>query len=77
MCQISEMKGEMSVQNDISRIRYALHSLYSSALADDWVWLPNTGSLFAGRTPLEYMVEGGSPAVLAVRQLLEARMVGN
>lgn len=54
----------------------ALNVLYSEALADEWVRLPNTNPLFAGGTPLQYLVRGGLPAMLNVRRLLDARRAG-
>lgn len=54
----------------------ALHVLYSEGLADRWVLLPNTHRLFAGSTPLEFMVRGGLPAMQTVRRLLDARRAG-
>jgi hypothetical protein len=54
----------------------ALGLLYSDALADRWVHLPNTNRLFAGATPLAYMVKGGVPAIHTVRRLLDARRAG-
>ena len=53
----------------------ALNTLYSQKLADAWILLPNTNPMFAGDTPLAYMVEGGQPAMMRVRQLLDARRV--
>ena len=54
----------------------ALHVLHSEALADEWVRLPNRNVLFGGRTPLEFMIRGGLPAMLTVRRLLDARRAG-
>jgi hypothetical protein len=53
----------------------ALNILYSQKLADAWISLPNTNPMFAGDTPLAYMVKGGQPAMMRVRQLLDARRV--
>jgi hypothetical protein len=53
----------------------ALNTLYSQKLADAWISLPNTNPMFAGDTPLSYMVKGGQPAMMRVRQLLDARRV--
>lgn len=53
----------------------ALNTLYSQKLADAWISLPNTNSMFAGETPLAYIVKGGQPAMTRVRQLLDARTV--
>jgi len=54
----------------------ALNILYSTKLADAWVQLPNSNPIFGGRTPLAYMVKGGLPSMLRVRQLLDARRGG-
>src|SRR5512142_2920673 len=54
----------------------ALNILYSEALADAWVTRPNTNPVFAGDSPLAYMVRGGLPALQAVRRLLDARRAG-
>lgn len=51
----------------------ALNTLYSEKLADSWISLPNTNPMFSGETPLSYMVKGGQPAMMRVRQLLDAR----
>src|ERR1039458_2921610 len=54
----------------------ALNILYSAKLADAWVQLPNSNPIFSGQTPLAYMLRGGLPAMLRVRQLLDARRGG-
>jgi hypothetical protein len=54
----------------------ALNVLYSEALADRWIHLPNTNRIFGGATPLDYMIRGGVPALLTVRRLLDARRAG-
>ena len=51
----------------------ALNILYSRKLADAWVSLPNSNPMFSGEPPLTYMVHGGVPALVRVRQLLDAR----
>jgi len=66
----------------LTRISYlvgifkALNVLYDEALADAWVRLPNTNPIFAGDTPLAYMIRGGLPALQVVRRLLDARRAG-
>jgi len=55
----------------------ALNILYSQKLADAWISLPNTNPMFAGDTPLAYMMKGGVPAILRVRQLLDSRRGGH
>lgn len=54
----------------------ALHILHSRGLADEWVHLPNSNPVFAGQTPLAYMIRGGLPAMQTVRRLVDARRAG-
>jgi len=54
----------------------ALNILYSRKLADAWVALPNSNPMFGGGSPLSHMKRGGIPAILRVRQLLDARRGG-
>jgi Protein of unknown function (DUF2384) len=69
-------------QDKLTRISFlvgifkALNILYSRKLADAWVQLPNTNLMFAGQTPLVFMLRGGLPAMMRVRQLLDARRGG-
>jgi len=66
----------------ITRISYllgiykSLHILYGDQLADEWIHLPNTNPVFAGRSPLAYMLGGGLLAMQNVRKLLDARRGG-
>jgi len=66
----------------ITRISYllgiykSLHILYGDKLADEWVQLPNTNPVFAGRAPLAFMLGGGLLAMQSVRRLLDARRGG-
>ena len=66
----------------LTRISYligifkALNILHSRKLADEWVRLPNSNPIFAGETPLAYMIRGGLPAMQTVRRLLDARRAG-
>lgn len=66
----------------LTRISYligmfkALHILHGRRLADEWVQLPNNNPIFAGQTPLAFMMRGGLPAMQTVRRLLDARRAG-
>src|SRR5690349_7289103 len=66
----------------ITRISYlvgiykALHILHGNKLADEWVQLPNSNAMFAGSTPLAFMMAGGLLAMQSVRRLLDARRGG-
>lgn len=54
----------------------ALNILYGEKLADAWITLPNANPMFGGDSPLNYVKKGGIPALLRVRQLLDARRGG-
>ena len=54
----------------------ALNILYSEKLADSWMQLPNSNSIFKGEAPLTYIRAGGIPALQTVRRLLDARRGG-
>lgn len=54
----------------------ALNLLFPPPLAHVWVARANTHPMFAGATPLAYMIAGGIPAMVRVRQLLDARRGG-
>lgn len=49
-----------------------LHVYFGNELADDWITLENDGPLFGGETPLEFMLEGGIPAIIRVRDYVDA-----
>lgn len=77
-----EMKRDpsrMCSADELTRISYligifkALNVLHGTTLADAWIRLQNTNRLFGGGTPLEYMAQGGIPAMDQVRRLLDAR----
>ncbi len=55
----------------------ALHILYAEdRFADGWVKIPNTNPLFAGNTPIEFMVGGDVDSLYTVRRLLDGRRGG-
>jgi hypothetical protein len=66
----------------LTRISYligiykGLRILHSDPVANEWVHLPNRNPIFAGQTPLAYMVRGGLPAMQIVRRLVDARRAG-
>ena len=53
-----------------------LNIIYSKKLADRWIQLPNENPMFEGETPLTYMIKGGLPSMVRVRQLLDSRRGG-
>lgn len=54
----------------------ALHALHPGPLADEWPSRPNSNPLFHGRTPVQAMIDGGIPAMVQVRALLDGRRGG-
>lgn len=54
----------------------ALHALHPGPLADEWPRRPNTNALFSGKTPVQAMIDGGIPAMVQVRALLDGRRGG-
>ena len=69
--------GELS-QDQLTRMSaliglyQGLHVYFGIELADDWVKLKNDGPLFGGTTPLDFMLEGGIPAIIRVRDYIDA-----
>lgn len=49
-----------------------LRLVFSEPLADEWVRLPNQGAVFGGLAPLDLMIRGGIPAMVRVRQHVDA-----
>lgn len=80
--EFKKRPGRVLNEDRLRRISYligifkALNILYGTQLADSWVQLANTNPLFSGRTPLAYMLEGGTLAMEFVRRLLDARRGG-
>ena len=74
--------GKSLDQDKLMRISYligifkSLNILYSQRLADQWMQRPNSNPIFAGRTPLDYILRGGTPAMDMLRRLLDARRGG-
>jgi hypothetical protein len=52
----------------------ALHILYAEPLfADNWLRMPNTNSLFGGRSPLAFVLDSGIDGLFQLRRLLDSR----
>lgn len=75
-------KHRTLAQDTLTRISFligifkALNILYSEALADAWISLPNRNPIFRGATPLAYILQQGLPGMLEVRRLLDSRRGG-
>lgn len=57
-------------------IHRALHVLLDEANADAWMTRPNRGPHYAGRTPLDVVLDGGIIAMEQVRRQLDATRGG-
>jgi uncharacterized protein (DUF2384 family) len=74
-------KGVLT-QDELTRISFligifkALNILFARKLADQWMSLPNSNPMFNGTTPLASLMEGGMPAMVQVRRLLDSRRGG-
>ncbi|KAA0972085.1 DUF2384 domain-containing protein [Aureimonas fodinaquatilis] len=49
----------------------ALRLLFNRHMVTDWPTAPNTGPLFAGKSPVDFMISGGIPAMLRTRHYLD------
>jgi hypothetical protein len=49
----------------------ALHIYFGKPWADRWITLENRGPLFAGRTPVAFMIQRGQPGMVEVRRMLD------
>lgn len=65
-------KDQLQRASALVGIYKGLHLFFSDQLADRWVGLPNRGPLFAGRRPLDLMIEQGLPAMIEVRDHVDA-----
>jgi len=54
----------------------ALNVLYSRQAGGRLGWVANSNAMFDGDAPVQYMIKGGVPALVRVRQLLDARRGG-
>jgi hypothetical protein len=69
-------------QDELTRISYvvgiykALNILLPEELADRWMTQPNDYFLFAGQSPLEYVLRAGIPGLQQVRGYLDAARGG-
>ena len=81
--QLKQKPGKPFEQDRLLRISYligifkALNILYGEKLADQWMTLGNRNPLFGGKTPLEFILAGGVPAMDTLRKLLDARRGGH
>ncbi len=69
-------------QDELTRISLlvgifkALNILFARKLADHWMSLANSNPMFNGASPLASLMEGGMPAMVQIRRLLDSRRGG-
>jgi hypothetical protein len=54
----------------------SLHSVFDQVLADQWIGLANSGPLFRGKRPIEFMISEGILGMYSVRRHLESLVQG-
>jgi hypothetical protein len=70
-------------QDTLMRISYlvgiykALHIYFGPDLANRWATLHNQNDLFAGDTPVDYMIRHGPPGMKLVRNMVDAWAAGS
>lgn len=70
--QASLNQDQLTRVSALVGILKGLRLLFSDGLADEWPKLRNAGSLFDGTSPVDAMIEGGIPRMLAVRRHVDA-----
>jgi hypothetical protein len=76
------MEGRALDEDALMRISFligifkALNLYHGQDLADRWVTLPNQNPLFAGKAPVDYMIQHGCSGMKQVGRLLDARCAG-
>lgn len=71
-------RGKQLDQDTLTRISLtigiykALNIYFNKPLADRWITFGNRGPMFAGSSPLEYMIQNGQPGMVDVRRMLDA-----
>ena len=71
-------RGKQLDQDTLTRISLvigiykALNIYFNKPLADRWITLGNRGPMFAGISPLEYMIQNGLPGMADVRRIIDA-----
>jgi hypothetical protein len=73
----TEPRGKKLDQDTLMRISLvigiykALNIYFGTPWADRWVVLANRGPMFAGQTPIDYMLRHGQPGMVQVRRMLD------
>jgi len=71
-------QGKQLDQDTLTRISLvigiykALNIYFNKPLADLWITFGNRGPMFAGSSPLDYMIQNGLPGIVDVRRMLDA-----
>ncbi len=65
-------QDQMTRASAVIGIFKGLKLLFADAMATRWPKLPNRGPLFQNQTPVAAMIDGGIPAMLDTRRLVDA-----
>ncbi|HDZ53743.1 hypothetical protein LCGC14_0110830 [marine sediment metagenome] len=57
-------------------IHVALRVIFTKPRCYNWIMRNNRAPLFAGQSAMDVMIAGGLPAIIRVRQYLEAELAG-
>jgi uncharacterized protein (DUF2384 family) len=80
--ELKKSQKGILTQDELTRVSLligifkALNILFSRKLADQWISRPNTYPMFASQPPINALIQGGVPAMLGVRRLLDSRRGG-
>jgi hypothetical protein len=73
----TEPRGKKLDQDTLMRISLvigiykALNIYFGKPWADRWVTLGNSGPMFAGQPPIDYMLRQGQPGMMQLRRMLD------
>lgn len=79
---LKKTRRGLLTQDELTRVSLligifkALNILFGEKLANQWVSRPNSNPMFRNQPPLLFLIQGGMPAMLAVRRLLDSRRGG-
>ena len=65
-------QDQMTRASAVIGLYKGLKLLFADEMSDRWPKLPNSGSIFLKKSPIEAMIEGGIPTMLEVRRYIDA-----
>jgi uncharacterized protein (DUF2384 family) len=80
--QLKRSRKGILTQDELTRVSFligifkALNILFSSKLANQWISRSNSNPMFRDASPLSILIQGGLPAMMGIRRLLDGRRGG-